>query len=398
MILIKNAKLTNKDIVDILIKDDLIVKIDKNIDTVSKKIIDAKEAYILPTLTDLNIKLRDNTLNQKNLDELESRAINAGITTLVLNCNFTPNIDNKTHLELLYTQLKSRKIDFILNIKGLNQEDKLNNISILLKAGAQVVFENSDISTNNIRRISQYALMHKTPLFIFCQNRALNENGVMNEGEVSFELGLPGISKVGEISEVAKISAISDYYDIPILFQTISTSKSIEIIKQNKNNYVEVSLHHLLKSDESCRDFNTYAKINPPLRSEKERQKLLDALKEDKIDTITSLFSPQSITNKDLPFEQAKFGIDEIEIFLPLVYTYLVKTNIISMQKVQKLLCQTPLKVLNKKQTFIQEGEKADFILFDPNPSVIYDNNNSIYHKEKLFGKIISTVKNGIVL
>jgi dihydroorotase len=388
MILIKNAKLTDGNIVDILIKDRIILTIDENIKKNGAKVIDAKKAYILPPITDLNIRIRDDSLSKKNLDEIEKRALKAGISTVVLNCNFTPNIEDKTHLELLYHQLKSRKINFILNIKGLNSQNRLNNISILLKAGAKVIFENSDISTNNLRRISQYALMHKTPLFIFCQNRDLNENGVINEAEVSFELGLPGISKVGEISEVAKVSAISEYYKVPTHFQTISTAKSIEIAKQNPLSTIEVSLHHLLKSDESCKDFNTYAKINPPLRSENERAKLLKALKDKKIDTITTLFSPQSITNKDLPFEQAKFGIDEIEEFLPLIYTNLVKTGYISMRDVEKMLCKNPVKILNQKEPSIKEGEKASFILFDTNFSKKYNNKTSIYYGEEIVGKI----------
>jgi dihydroorotase len=396
MILIKNAKLTDENIVDILIEDKTILKIDKNIKKNDAKIIDAKEAYILPTITDLNINIRDNNLNEKNLDEIENRALKAGIGTVVLNCNFTPDIENKTHLELLHNQLKSRKINFILNIKGLNHDNKLNDISILLKAGAKVIFENSDISTNNLRRISQYALMHKTPLFIFCQNRDLNENGVINESEVSFELGLPGISKVGEISEVAKVSAISEYYKVPTHFQTISTAKSIEIAKQNPLATIEVSLHHLLKSDESCKGFNTYAKINPPLRSQQERKKLLEALKDKKIDTITTLFSPQSITNKDLPFEQAKFGIDEIEEFLPLIYTYLVKSGFITMQDVEKLLCKNPAKILNQKEPSIKEGEKASFILFDTTSSKIYENKTSIYHDEEITGKINTIMIDGV--
>jgi len=398
MILIKNAKLTDENIVDILVKDKIISKISSNIEEKNATVIDAKQSYILPGITDLNISLRDNKLTQKNLDELEERALKAGITTVVLNCDFTPLIDNKTHLELLYNQLKSRKVQFVLNIKGLNEQNRLNDISILLKAGAKVIHENSDISTNNLRRISQYALMHKTPLFIFCQNRDLNENGVINEAEVSFELGLPGISKVGEISEVAKVSAISDYYDIPVLFQTLSTQKSIEIAKQTKHSFVEVSVHHLLKSDESCRDFNTSAKINPPLRSAPERQKLLRSLKEKKIDTLTTLFSPQSITNKDLPFELAKFGIDEMENFLPLIYTKLVKENFITMQDVENLISKTPQKILKNTPHSIAEGEKATFILFDTSIKTKIEDTTSIYYHEDIDGKVTHTFIDGVTV
>ena len=397
MLLIKNARLSDESIVDILIKDKKIFKIEENLQEPTADVIDAKDCYVLSGLIDLNIRLRDNKLSQKNLDEIENRAINSGITTVVLNCDFEPGVDDKTYLELLNSQLRGRKINFILNIKGLNKENRLNNISILLKSGAKVIHENSDISTNQLRRISQYALMHDAPFFVFCQNRELNENGVINEAEVSFELGLPGISKIGEISEVAKLSAISEYYQVKTHFQTLSTKKSLEIAKQNPFCTTEVSIHHLLKDDNSCKGFNTNAKINPPLRSQKVKQELKDALKNGLIDTLTSLFSPQSITNKDLPFELAKFGIDEMEEFLPLGYTYLVKDGFITMAEFEKLISTNPAKILTLSENTIKKGNRADLVIFDPNSEKICHDTNSIYHDEKISGQIVATVINGEV-
>ncbi len=390
MILIKNARLSDESIVDILIKDKQIEQIGQDLQVDNVEVLDAKECYVLSGLVDLNIRIRDNKLSKKHLDEIENRAVKAGITTVVLNCDFEPAVTDKTYLELLNYQLKDRKINFVLNIKGLNEENRLNNISILLKSGAKVIHENSDISTNQLRRISQYALMHNAPFFVFCQNRELNENGVINEAEVSFELGLPGISKVGEISEVAKVVAISDYYEVKTHLQTLSTKKSLLLAKQNPFCTTEVSLHHLLKDDNSCKDFNTNAKINPPLRSEKVKEELQKSLQEGLIDTITSLFSPQSITNKDLPFELAKFGIDELEEFLPLAFTYLVKSGLISMVELEKLTSINPAKILNL-------GQRADFVIFDSSLKKLLCDKNSIYHDEEIYGKVVATVINGKV-
>ncbi len=388
MILIKNIKLVNEEITDILIQNNTIKAIQKNIIKKEAREVDANLSYALPLMIDLNITLRDNTLSIKNLDELEKRSLKAGFSTIVTNVM----IEEKTSFELLVKELKNRKLNFILKINGLNQDEKLNNISILLKAGAKIIHTNSDISTNNIRRLAQYALMHKSPLFVFCQNRALNDNGVMNEAEVSFELGLPGILKIGEISEVAKIAAISEYYKVPTLFHTISTIQSINLIQKTKQNfpklYTEVSLHHLLKTDEACKGFNTYAKINPPLRGKLQQELLIQALKDNKIDTLTSLFSPQSITNKDLPFEKAEFGIDEIEEFLPLAYTYLVKTGIISMAKLVQLTSTNPANILNLQPNSIEVGNPANFLIFNPKKSKIYNKQNSIYFNNKIFGEI----------
>jgi len=400
MMLIKDAKLVDETIVDVLINDDKIVEVNSNISKENHEIIDAKQNYLLPGLVDLNIRLKDDKLNLKNIDELEKRAINAGITTLVLNCDFEPRADQDTFFQLLEQNLKTRKINILLNIKGLNTQEKLNDISILLKSGAKVISENSDISTNNLRRLAQYSLMHKVPLFIFCQNRALNKDGVINESILSNKLGLPGILKIGEISEVAKVASLSSYYKSKTLFQSISTRKSLDIIANEKKDfkelYSEVSIHHLLKTDLSCENFNTYAKITPPLRTNKQRELLIDALQSDMIDTITSLFSPKSIIHKDLPFELAKFGIDELEDFLPLLYTNLVQNSTISMQKLQSLTCTNPSNILGVSNS-IEKGNDANLIIFDPNKVKTSHDKRSIYNGDTISGKIITTISKGKV-
>jgi len=400
MILIKNAKLANESVVDILIEDEKILKIATTINSIDAKIIDAKQNYLLSGIVDLNIRLRDDKLSLNNIQEIEQRAIKAGITTLVLNCDFKPEAENETFFQLLHEDIKKRNITIIPSIKGLNKDNRLNNISILLKNGAKVISENSDITTNSLRRLAQYSLMHKAPLFIFCQNRALNKDGVINESMLSNKLGLPGILKIGEISEVAKVSALSSYYKSKTLFQSISTRKSLDIIANEKKDfkelYSEVSMHHLLKTDISCDNFNTYAKITPPLRTNKQRELLIDALKSNMIDTVTSLFSPKSIIHKDLPFELAKFGIDELEDFLPLLYTNLVQNNTISMEKLQSLISTNPAKILGISNT-IEVGNKADLIIFDKSTTKTSHNKSSIYNNDKILGRVTTTISRGKV-
>jgi dihydroorotase len=392
MILIKNAKLVDGNVTDILVDNETIIQIDKNIINPNIKTIDADGNYLLPGIVDLNIRLRDNQLNLKNIEELNDRALKAGITTAVLNCDFTPKVENETFFHLLIEELKNKELNIVASIKALNRDQKLNNISKLVNRGAKVISQESDISTSSLRCIAQYALMHNLPIFIFCQNRDLNSQGVMNENALSNKLGLPGIFNIGEISEVAKQSALSVYYKATTLFQSISTRDSLDIINYAKKSfnklYSEVSIHHLLKSDVECTNFNTYAKINPPLRTDRQRELLIDALQHGLIDTLTTLFSPQSIINKDLPFELAKFGIDEIEEFLPLCYTYLVKSKIISMSRLIELISITPAKIIGFDNQ-IKVGNRANFILFNPNSEKIVNNKNSLYYGEQLYGEVV---------
>ncbi len=387
--------------VDVKIEKDKIVEISPRITTLGDEFFDAEGLYLFPSIIDLNVRLYNDKLNRKNLERLFENAILGGVGSFVLMPDFSPKIDNETVLEFLNERISyESKLDIFLSIAA-SDGNRLNNISTLLKYGSDVLFEKSSSNGNLIRRAMQYAKMKQIPLMIFCNNPDLNDSGVMNESEVSFTLGLPGISKISEISEVAKILEMAIYYDIEILFQSLSTRRSIEIVnegkRKNKNIFCEVSIHHLCKNDSSCEDFNTAAKIMPPLREERERERLIEVLKEDKIDTITALHSPKSIIYKDVAFSDALYGIDSIRDFLPVCYSYLVREGIIDFEKLFEKISLNPAKILNlKDRGRVKEGYRADLILFDPTYKEVKEDKNSLYNKDTLYGKIEKVMIKGV--
>ncbi len=387
--------------VDVKIEGDKIVEVSPRITTLGDEFFDAEGLYLFPSIIDLNVRLYNDKLNRKNLERLFENAILGGVGSFVLMPDFSPRIDNETVLEFLNERISyESKLDIFLSIAA-SDGNRLNNISTLLKYGSDVLFEKSSSNGNLIRRAMQYAKMKQIPLMIFCNNPDLNDSGVMNESEVSFTLGLPGISKISEISEVAKILEMAIYYDIEILFQSLSTRRSIEIVnegkRKNKNIFCEVSIHHLCKNDSSCEDFNTAAKIMPPLREERERERLIEALKEDKIDTITALHSPKSIIYKDVAFSDALYGIDSIRDFLSVCYSYLVREGIIDFEKLFEKVSLNPAKILNlKDRGRVKEGYRADLILFDPTYKEVKKDKNSLYNKDTLYGKIEKVMIKGV--
>ncbi|MDR1460143.1 MAG: hypothetical protein LBI78_00655, partial [Campylobacteraceae bacterium] len=267
--LIKNTKISDDKVLkDILIEENKIVKIADNIASEDNETIDANGAYVFPGLIDLHVRLKNDTLNQKNLNTLSNDCAKGGVTTALIIPDFLPRLDNESFLELLNAKVNTLPTTMLLSAPLINEDtNKLNNIATLIQNGAVAIWGKSHINSNLIRRGIQYAKMRKTPFLIDCYDDDLDDNGVMNDGEVAFKLGLPGISKISETSEVAKLCEIAKYYNMPILFQTLSTKRSIELTKEAKKaikSYAEVSIHHLLKNDKSCDDFNTHAKIKPP--------------------------------------------------------------------------------------------------------------------------------------
>jgi len=154
----------------------------------------------------------------------------------------------------------------------------------------------------------------------------------------------------------------------------------------------EVSLFHLTHSDEACRGFNTISKIMPPLAVEEDREKLLNALKNSEIDQLTTLHRAYSPIYKEVAFFDAEYGSEMIADALVLYYTKLVKSEIISMSKLVELTVKKPAELSGFECGKIYEGKKGTFLLFDREYESRVENPMSLYHGEKLFGKIVKTL------
>lgn len=402
MVLIKNAKLASLEIKDVLVEDGVIKKIEDSIEIPQNaRIIDAKQNFLLAGLVDLNVRLANSQLNSDSLKKLTKTSLHGGVTTSVIMPDFSPRVDSSALLD--HFMIKADKEEASLHVCAplVNETgDKLNNIATFLNNGATAIWTTSSCNTNLLKRGFQYARMKLAPIFCSCYDENLDDSGVMNEGELSFKLGLSGISKISESSEVAKIAEISTINNTKIIFQSLSSKRSIDIIKDtkkvNKNIVAEVSIHHLCKNETSCDGFNTYAKILPPLRDEGERVKLMSELALGNIDVLTSAHSPKSVGFKDVAFEDAEFGIGSIEEYLSLCYTHLVKSEIISMQRLEELCSTNPANLINEDNIGkIEVGYKADMVIFDEKSSKIVDNKSSLYNGDELFGKVVKVFKDG---
>ncbi len=401
MVLIKNAKLASLLIKDVLIENGKISKVEDFIEASNTiSIVDAKESFLLPGLVDLNVRLANSVLNRNSLKKLTKASLKGGVTTSLIMPDFTPRLNSSTLLEHFKIKAQNEESDLHVAAPLSDEEGKLNNIATLLNNGATAIWTNSSCNANILKRGFQYARMKQAPIFCRCYDENLDDNGVMNEGELSFKLGLTGISKVSENSEVAKIAEISLINNTKIIFQSLSTKRSLSIIneikKKNKNIFSELSIHHLCKSEDACSGFNTYAKILPPLREESERVAMINELACGNVDILTSAHSPKSIGHKDVAFENAEFGIGSITEYLSLCYTYLVKREIIDMSRLMELCSINPALIIEQKDIGkIEVGYRADMLLFDEKVSRVIKDKTSLYNKDTLFGEVKQVFKDG---
>lgn len=362
-----------------------------------------KDCYLLPGLVDTNVRLQDTNLNSKNLDKLALNALKGGISTTVLMPDSTPAVDNEIVLEFIQKHRKQKLGANIETAVAATKEDEtLSNIAIMLKRGALAPYMTTAVSNNIACRIAEYVKMYGATLFCKAQDSSLSSVGVMVEGKMATKLGLVGIPPLGESVHVARMIEIARHYNISIVFKSIASPRSIEMISKAKEEGVavscEVGLHHLLLSDASCEGFNTTAKLNPPLQQHEDMLRLQEALKNGHIDMLSVLHQPSSPVNKDVAFFDAEYGSEAIEEALPLYYTKLVKSGMITLQNVVSLCSVNPALSIGKEKGEIKVGENINAVLFDPNDELHVNNRLSLYDGETLTGRVKIVFKNSKVI
>ncbi|EIQ8966265.1 metal-dependent hydrolase [Campylobacter coli] len=379
--LIKNAKIYGENLQDLLIKDAKIVKIGANLDD-NDEVLDAQGMTLLPSFVDLCVNLKNDKFSLSNLELLEKECLRGGVGAIMLrDCM---DFDEES-FSLFLQNLKSRKVQIFPSACALDKQGKLKNLATLLNKGAYALELKSSSNANILRVGMQYALMKEKSLFVKCYDENFDDNGVMNDCEMSFELGLAGMSAVAESSEVAKIKEIAKFYGVKVIFDLLSLKRSMELL--GDENLKLISIHHLIKDDSACAGFNTAAKLNPPLRSKEDKESLKQALKQGKIDFLSSLHSAKSISLKDLAFDEAAFGIHSVCEFMSLCYTFLIKEDLLTWQNLCKATSQNPSEFLGLNSGIIEVGKEANLVLFDQNEEISAPK-SSLYANDKLFGKV----------
>jgi dihydroorotase len=372
----------------------------KNIEVIDSKInlttqnengIDCSGCYVLPLLFDLNVK------NSESVSTLNASALNGGVGSLLMIPKHKP-ISNKLHLEYNLAKAKDADIELFVAIEGIS-EGKLTNISTLTKKGAKAIFINSDEDMNLIRRVFEYSEMLDIPIFVNAFNNSLSANGVMNDSKFAYFMGLSGITNYVESVEVAKILELAKNFNAKIVFQGITTKESIEILKNRpKNVYIDVNIDNLLLCDEDITNFNTNYKTMPPLRSISDKDVLINAIKNDEIDFISSNHIAVPSNKKDVPFEEAEYGISKLDVFASLVYSMGIDIEVVT-----KLVSTNPSKFFGIDSS-LENRNEANFMIvkFEENEikgeEFASKGKNSPFIGKKVNFKIEKIIKNGKVI
>jgi len=258
------------------------------------------------------------------------------------------------------------------------------------------------------RRVLEYAGMFNAPVISHSEDLNLSKTGSMNEGIISTRLGLPGIPHSAESAAVARDIELA-YNFGRLHIAHISTKDSVELIRQAKKEGVKVTCetapHYLTLTEEAVGDYDTNAKMNPPLRTEEDRQELIAAIKDGTIDIIATDHAPHTLDDKRVEFNVASFGIVGLETSIPLIYDKFVKTKIISIEKMIQLMSCKPAEIFNLTgKGSLKIGNNADITVIDPKLTKKVDKTqflskgkNTPFDGWELTGWPVVTVVNGEV-
>ena len=332
-------------------------------------------------------------------------AAKSGFTTVGLQPNNFPIIEKNTEIEYLNSLAKNSVVN-IFPIGALTKNSAGNELAEILdmKNSGAIAFNDykRPVSNPNVLKLAlEYTSSSKTPVFSFPQNDEIVQDGVMNEGLISTSLGLDGMPSMAEEINVARDLSILEYTEGYLHIPTISSAKSVELIRNAKarklNISCSVAIHNLFFLDEKLQNFNTNFKVKPPLRTLEDVTALIAGLKDGTIDMITSDHNPLNIELKNLEFDNADYGTIGLEsAFGALNMLFPIKTTINLLTRGKK--------IFGIDDDSIKIGGTANLTLFNPLSEYIFSeenilskSKNSIFMGSKLKGKVFGVINNGFI-
>ena len=420
-IFIQNGTVINPEsknpeqVADVFIQNGKIRKIGKNLKAKADKTIDARGKIITAGLVDIHVHFREPGQESKETIETATRsAASGGFTTVVGMPNTNPLIDSKNAVNFILKRAKDTGVVNVLTTASLTKGStgkELANLNELKKAGAVALIDDCPGNPSTVLQKKALKLCRKLnlPIMAHAENAEMKGEGVMHEGWISTQLGLPGIPVEVETSAVASIIKLLREVPTAYHFTHISTKGTVELIRQAKKEGLpvtcDVTPHHLALTDEACSNYNTLAKVAPPLRSEEHRQELLKGLADGTIDAIASDHAPHKSAEKFVPFAEAANGIIGLETTFPVLYTELVAKKILSLAEFIKKLTINPANVIQIKKGRLTVGEDADITIFDMKTKQKIDKNkflskgrNTPFHGKLCQGFATTTIMGGKIV
>lgn len=400
--------------------------------------MDVSGLVVCPGLIDLHVHLREPGQTQKEtIATGTAAAARGGFTTLVCMPNTAPAIDNSGTVALIHERATQQGVVNVFVAGAITKNiagEELAPIGSLKRAGVVAITDDGHCVQNNelMRRALEYARMFNLVVMDHCQDYSLVTDGVMHEGYWNIALGLRGWPAAGEEMIVARNILLAELTGARVHCQHLSSAGSVQLLRDAKKRGVPVSgeacPHHFTLTDAavagsekfwrqdgrtiygfnpdgelpSWPSYDTNFKMNPPLRSEKDRQAILEGLADGTIEVICSDHAPHCDYEKEVEFDHAPFGITGLETELPLSLMQLYHSGLLDLPQLIAKFTVNPARLLGLPKGTLTVGAAADITVFDPDGEWVFDKTagaskslNSPFQGWRLKGTVVATIVGG---
>ncbi len=401
---------------DILIEDGKISRIGKDIPpskAESEKIIDLRGMVVAPGLVDMHVHLREPGFEYKETIRTGSEAaVAGGFTSIACMANTNPVNDNRSVTEFILKQARLGAMAHVFPVAALSRGqagETLTEFGDLKSAGAVAFSDDGNPVADSgiMRHALEYACSLDMPVLSHCEDRGLSSSGLMHEGFVSTELGLPGIPAVAEDIMVLRDIALARFTGTRVHIAHVSTAGAVQAVRDAKAAGVQVTAetapHYFTLTDEALRGFSTNCKMYPPLRGAEDVEAIKEGLRDGTIDAIASDHAPHSSVEKDVEFAYAANGIIGLETSLSLSLK-LVLDGLLTLPQLIEKMSTNPARILKISKGSLAPGCDADITVIDLHRAWTVDagtfrskSRNCPFDGWDLAGKAIMTIVGGEV-
>ena len=417
--LIKNGRLIDPknqidQVTDLLIDDFKVVKIADTLNDPAIRTIDATGKIVAPGLIDIHVHFREpGDEEEETIASGSAAAVAGGYTSVVCMPNTNPPIDEATAVEYVHRMGRQARKTFVYVMGAITKNragQELAEMGLMTQAGA-VGFTDDGCGVQDagtMLRAMKYSSMFNRVISQHCEDRSLAKDGVMNAGYKASVLGLPGVDPLAEEMMLWRDIQLTKKTNARYHAQHISTSGSVEIIREAKRQGLavtcEVTPHHLLLTEEAVADYDSNFKVNPPLRTQKDIESLRQAVADGIVDALATDHAPHLQSEKELEFLSAPCGMVGIECALPLYRKALIDTGACDWSQMLAMLTWRPAEIINAQKGSLAVGDRADIVIIDPDAQWSIDANkfysksrNCPYQGWDVKGKVLYTLVAGEV-
>lgn len=397
-------------VTDIVIRDGKIRTIG-SANGASLPVFDAAGLIVAPGFFDIHVHLREpGTEEAETIATGGSAAVAGGFTAVAAMPNTNPSNDNPSITHYIVSEARRSSPARVFPIGAITKEQKgetLAEIGEMFEAGIVGISDDGKpvMDGQLFRRALEYAQMFDVPVIQHCEDLNLSKGGVMHEGVYSTRLGLKGIPAAAEETMVSRDLILTEMTGGKYHVAHLSTRRAIQIVREAKARGLrisaEVTPHHFTLTDAAVAEYDTNAKMNPPLRSSDDVAAVVDGIRDGTIDAIASDHAPHHVNLKMLEFDRAPFGITGLETAVGLALTRLQ----LPPAQLIELFSINPQKIMRVTPWGLFEGSDADLTILDPDRSWKFDVNqsrslsrNSPFHGWEMKGKAVATIVGGKVV